>query len=403
MSNEGVVNLALSFSKRGASFQSTPDSEALRTHRFDVTGNYAIQQIFSVGTTDTVLDLENVGVPGYVFFHNLSLSNQVLFGGDGSSYPGKLRPDGYAILEFGSADIHMIASTNCNVEALILPGTPPPTPTGACCIAGVCSILTEAACILAGGTYQGDGTPCSPNPCTEPDVGDIETVWLANDLSFQVLRTLDSPDYEFYPQDIHPPDAGTFIWDGSVLYAPDFFAHDTTSAGFEIGDFTPFTEISQNTTGSGTSGDPYVTITIVTAGTLTITQTDTWFAGSEFFTTDIAITGVGSGILYRAGDTFLARSDNSYGFSEAAGSGTAVGVSTNANNTPPAQTIEFIPVTGSNNYMEGLSSDVWGVIAARTAFPDTIQGSTALDAGCGISWPFTAPATFSMKTKFAAP
>jgi len=45
--------------------------------------------------------------------------------------------------------------------------TTPPTPTGACCVDEDCSIATEADCDGAGGVYQGDGTTCSPNPCTE--------------------------------------------------------------------------------------------------------------------------------------------------------------------------------------------------------------------------------------------
>lgn len=44
-----------------------------------------------------------------------------------------------------------------------------PTPTtGACCIDGICSITTEPDCTLMGGTYQGDGTDCDPNPCPTP-------------------------------------------------------------------------------------------------------------------------------------------------------------------------------------------------------------------------------------------
>jgi spore coat protein A len=42
------------------------------------------------------------------------------------------------------------------------------TPTvvvGACCQAGSCSLQTASACAAAGGTYQGNGTSCSPNPC----------------------------------------------------------------------------------------------------------------------------------------------------------------------------------------------------------------------------------------------
>ncbi len=38
-------------------------------------------------------------------------------------------------------------------------------PTGACCTAGSCALTTLAACT---GTYQGNGTSCSPNPCTIP-------------------------------------------------------------------------------------------------------------------------------------------------------------------------------------------------------------------------------------------
>ncbi len=42
---------------------------------------------------------------------------------------------------------------------------PPPGPVGACCIGGVCYILDSMSCSVAGGTYMGDGTLCSPDPC----------------------------------------------------------------------------------------------------------------------------------------------------------------------------------------------------------------------------------------------
>jgi hypothetical protein len=42
----------------------------------------------------------------------------------------------------------------------------PPILTGACCAEdGSCTITTSADCT---GTYQGDGTPCDPNPCPPP-------------------------------------------------------------------------------------------------------------------------------------------------------------------------------------------------------------------------------------------
>jgi hypothetical protein len=41
-------------------------------------------------------------------------------------------------------------------------------PTGACCIANVCSTATQAACT---GTYQGNATTCTPDPCAPPVTG----------------------------------------------------------------------------------------------------------------------------------------------------------------------------------------------------------------------------------------
>lgn len=45
------------------------------------------------------------------------------------------------------------------------------TPTGACCPSGsgVCYIDTELGCTNIGNIYEGDGIPCTPNPCVCPD------------------------------------------------------------------------------------------------------------------------------------------------------------------------------------------------------------------------------------------
>jgi hypothetical protein len=66
-----------------------------------------------------------------------------------------------------SVDEHPGKGTVINVERG--PGGGGGAATGACCIGGECSITTEALCLEAGGTYQGDGTPCDPNPCLTPD------------------------------------------------------------------------------------------------------------------------------------------------------------------------------------------------------------------------------------------
>jgi hypothetical protein len=49
-------------------------------------------------------------------------------------------------------------------------------PTGACCVGTSCSIGTDADCSAAGGTYLGDGSSCSGDPC-----GAGSTVWTVDD------------------------------------------------------------------------------------------------------------------------------------------------------------------------------------------------------------------------------
>ncbi|MFO7581922.1 multicopper oxidase domain-containing protein [Guyparkeria sp.] len=59
--------------------------------------------------------------------------------------------------------------TAANRPVLIVDYTPGGTdPTGACCYADTCEVLTAAACASVGGTYQGDDTLCSPDPCPPP-------------------------------------------------------------------------------------------------------------------------------------------------------------------------------------------------------------------------------------------
>jgi hypothetical protein len=38
---------------------------------------------------------------------------------------------------------------------------------GACCNGETCTIVSQSQCVLSGGTYHGDSTTCSPNPCLD--------------------------------------------------------------------------------------------------------------------------------------------------------------------------------------------------------------------------------------------
>ena len=44
-------------------------------------------------------------------------------------------------------------------------GCAAPEPVGACCVADTCRLLPASGCGGAGGTYEGDGTSCFPDPC----------------------------------------------------------------------------------------------------------------------------------------------------------------------------------------------------------------------------------------------
>lgn len=58
-------------------------------------------------------------------------------------------------------------------------------PTGACCHCSWCSVTTQSACLAEGGTYQGDNTVCSPNPCTSPATGDLNLDGVINGKDIQ--------------------------------------------------------------------------------------------------------------------------------------------------------------------------------------------------------------------------
>ena len=52
----------------------------------------------------------------------------------------------------------------------------PPPPVGACCHGADCTIDTQMSCETGGGTYMGDDSPCTPNPCTGACCFDFDVV-----------------------------------------------------------------------------------------------------------------------------------------------------------------------------------------------------------------------------------
>ncbi|HEV2842100.1 MAG TPA: hypothetical protein VGW39_12295 [Chthoniobacterales bacterium] len=245
-------------------------------------------------------------------------------------------------------------------------------------------------------------------------VGPLTHVYIGEDLSCQVAHILDGTTHEFFPPNTVPGDCGTFIALGGTngtLYTPDFTAHGNTATSFP-GVPVVFTPISQVRTGTGTAADPNKAVTLVSlpATALSIRQTDTYSVGDKFYRTEIVIInggGPADGVLYRAGDAYLAKSDSGFGLTEDFGNRHSVGCSAQPNNVPPGRTEEWIPFTGNNNFFEGTYSTVWDLIGMKGPFPSTCACPFLRDNGAGISWTFSIPAggstTFTHFTNFATP
>lgn len=240
--------------------------------------------------------------------------------------------------------------------------------------------------------------------------GPLTHVYIGNELSCQVAHISDGATREFYPPGTIPGDCGTFVAVAGTLYAPDFASHGMTATN-GLGSRVVFTPISQTAvTGAGTTANPFKVITVVGVGAtgLRIQQTDTYVIGDEAYKTEVVISnngGPSSGVLYRAGDAFLAGSDFGYGFTEAFGDSKAVACSVNANNAPPSKIEEWVPQTGGNNFYQSLYSSVWTWIGTKAPFPNTCGCATRQDNGAGISWNFSISAggsvTFSHVTTFS--
>ena len=279
--------------------------------------------------------------------------------------------------------------------------------------------ISATWCLLAASNAQpivgpakgaGTDTPAVTPFMDIASAGPLTHVWLGNELSCQVQHVTDGSTHEFFPPGVIPGDCGTFIAMGGTLYAPDFANHGGTATG-NLGTYVVFTPVSQTpVTGTGTPSDPFIVVTVVdvAATGLRIQQTDSYITGDESYRTDITIMNSGgpaSGVLFRAGDAFLAGSDFGFGFTETFGSRNAVGCSVNANNMPPGRIEEWIPVTGGNNFYEAFYGEIWRWIGTQAPFPDMCGCAISQDNGAGISWNFSIPAggtvTYSHFTTFS--
>lgn len=77
----------------------------------DASGNGAVQNIQSIGTTDETLDKGDVGTVGFLYAKNLDPTNYVDIGPDGTSYPIRLKAGEDCRTKWNGSAVHAKANT----------------------------------------------------------------------------------------------------------------------------------------------------------------------------------------------------------------------------------------------------------------------------------------------------
>ena len=234
--------------------------------------------------------------------------------------------------------------------------------------------------------------------------GPLTDIWIGDDLTCQVNHVGDGGTYEFYYPGSTTGNCGTLVSANGELF------------GFLGSAWIP--DSQTGVTGAGTPQNPYQVITTVDAEDgngpigLTLTETDSYVVGNEYYRTDITLTNTSSDStftnlrLYHAADCYLQGSDEGYGF--VASSNGAVACAQNANNTPPALVEEFEPLNGgSSHYVEGFYATVFSDVGSQTDLPDTCDCTMQEDNGTAINWDIASlgagqqSSTFSMLSNFS--
>ncbi|MFN2484736.1 MAG: hypothetical protein ABR509_07355 [Candidatus Limnocylindria bacterium] len=272
--------------------------------------------------------------------------------------------------------------------------TAPPAaqPTPAAGAVGMALLIAVSVALAAPATVAADEEITASGP--------LRSVRISSDLGCQVTHTADETP-EFYGGEIGS--CGTFVAVGGTLYSPSSIALGPT-----------FTPVRQERSGAGTASDPYRIVTVVTLGEtdLTLTETDSYVSGGEFYRTDVQIANASGDdvtvIVYRGGDCYLQNADVGFGSVDArAGAVRCVGVADPTATTPvPGVRIEeWVPITPGSSYLQAGYSEVWSAVGAQQPFPNTCRCDQLIDNGAGLSWSLNIPAggnaTVSHLTNFS--
>lgn len=224
------------------------------------------------------------------------------------------------------------------------------------------------------------GVPALAADIDSPE-GPLTKVQISPDLNCRV-------DYlgDTYSEFFSETACGTFFASGEELFGPDH-----VPAGSMIGR-EGWTPVSQETSGSGTAQDPYTIVTVVTGGSVEITQTDRYVVGENAYRTTTSVKNISDaaidGYVYHGADCYLQDSDYGYGTHDAAtGTITCQAPDENGEKAAGTRVEQFIPLTADSTYYYGRYSDVWNMIETRDPLPNMLDDAdTHIDNGMALGW-----------------
>jgi hypothetical protein len=193
---------------------------------------------------------------------------------------------------------------------------------------------------------------------------------------------------------------GTIMAVNGQLYGPASIPAGGNLTG--AANYSAWTPVNETTSGSGTSGDPYVITTAASAdgSPITVSQTDTYAVGGSTVNTTTTLTNTsGSPVqltLYHAFDCYPGDSDTGTGTSSG-GSVSCVSDNVTSNG---ARTLRLNPVTGGSTYVEEYYGELWSDIATGNPFPDTVRTDDH-DTSEGLAWQATVPANGSVSVHYS--
>jgi hypothetical protein len=215
------------------------------------------------------------------------------------------------------------------------------------------------------------------------------TIVVGSDTSTQVYNSNVPGEGQYYPPDCNPgetADNGIFVSLGGLVYGPDFSNHPCGSAS---NSYTPWTQVSMTpVSGTGTSGDPYTVVIVVTAGAtgLQLTETLTYVTGQPGYNASLAFSNVGQAALtwdtFHGSDLYLADNDDGFALQQ----GTSIGGrGANSSCLPLQYVILFQSSPAADRYAAEGFGEVWDEISAGN-LSNTVESATCQDNGAAIEW-----------------